>query len=268
MVADISAAPRAAEPDPEPAADIRPNRRSAAWVAMYHSVSDCPDDPYNVTVTPARLERQLAWLAGRGLRGVSMRELLAARARGAERGLVGLTFDDGYADFVTEALPVLRRRGFTATVFVLAGMLGGENAWDAGGPRKPLLDADGVRLARAAGMEIASHGMTHTDLTGADDRVMDTETGESRHLLMALTGDDVDGFCYPYGRLDERATDAVRDAGYRYACAIAPGPAGSGDLALPRIHVGQSDTPARLELKRRLARVCRRTLDARALEVV
>ena len=49
-----------------------------------------------------------------------MRELLRAR-RPARAGLVGLTFDDGYADFVTEVLPVLRRYGFTATVFVLAG---------------------------------------------------------------------------------------------------------------------------------------------------
>ncbi|MGW1954917.1 polysaccharide deacetylase family protein [Streptomyces sp. NPDC001920] len=262
MVADISAAPRADEPTPAPAVRGRPKRRPAAWVAMYHSVSDCPDDPYDVTVTPARLERQLAWLAGRGLRGVSVRELLAARARGAERGLVGLTFDDGYDDFVTEAVPLLRRRGFTATVFVLPGLLGGANTWEPGGPRKPLLDADGVRRAAAAGMEVASHGLTHLDLTGVPDDVLRAEVADSRARLAALVGGDVEGFCYPYGYLDERATAAVRRAGYRYGCAIAPGPAGSGDFALPRIHVGQADHPVRLELKRRLARVHRRTLGA------
>lgn len=237
-------------------------RRPAAWVAMFHSVSDCRDDPYNVTVTPARLDRQLAWMAARGLRGVSVRELLAARARGAERGLVGLTFDDGYTDFVTGALPVLRRRGFTATVFVLPGLLGGENAWEPTGPRKPLLDVDGIRHALAAGMEIASHGLTHLDLTQASDQVLRTEVGDSRQRLAALTGGGIEGFCYPYGRLDERAADAVRRAGYRYACAIDPGSAGSGDFALPRIHLGQADNPVRLELKRRLARVCGRALEA------
>jgi peptidoglycan/xylan/chitin deacetylase (PgdA/CDA1 family) len=210
---------------------------------MYHSVSDCPDDPFNITVTPARLERQLAWMAGRGLRGVSVRQLLAARARGAERGLVGLTFDDGYADFVTTALPMPRRHGFTATVFVL-------------------LDEEGIRCAADAGMEIASHGLTHVDLTRAPDHVLHTEVHDSRHRLAALTGDDVEGFCYPYGRLDERAAAAVRRAGYRYACSTAPGPSGSGDFALPRIHVGQVDTSVRLELKRRLARVYGRALEA------
>lgn len=261
MVADISAAPRAAEPDPEPAAGGRPRRGPAAWVAMYHSVSDRRDDPYNVTVTPARLNRQLAWLAARGLRGVSMRELLAARARGAERGLVGLTFDDGYTDFVTTAVPVLHRWGCTATVFVLPGRLGGENSWEPTGPRKPLFDVADIHSAADAGMEIASHGLTHVDLTRTTDQVLHTEVAESRDRLAALTGGDIEGFCYPYGCLDERAVAAVRGAGYRYACSIGPGPAGSGDFALPRIHLGEADTSLRLELKRRLARVYGRALE-------
>lgn len=276
MVADTTAAPSTAEPVPalvpdpvpdpvpvpEPTVGGRPKRGSAAWVAMYHSVSDCPDDPYNVTVTPARLERQLAWMAARGLRGVSVRELLAARARGTERGLVGLTFDDGYTDFVTAALPRLRRRGFTATVFVLPGLLGGENTWEPIGPRKPLLDVAGIRCAVAAGMEVASHGLTHVDLTKATDDVLRSEVDDSRHRLAAVIGDDVEGFCYPYGYLDERAAEAVRRAGYRYACAISPGPSGCGDFALPRIHIGKADTAVRLELKRRLARFYGRALEA------
>ncbi|MCD9872245.1 polysaccharide deacetylase family protein [Streptomyces guryensis] len=255
MVADVSAAPH-------PPAKRRSKRGPAVWVAMYHSVSECPDDPYNVTVTPSQLERQLAWMSRRGLRGVSIGELLAARARGAERGLVGLTFDDGYADFDTMALPVLHRQGFSATVFVLPGRLGGENAWEPMGPRKPLLDVDGIRRAVAAGMEVASHGLTHLDLTKATDQVLHTEVNDSRHELAKIIGADVEGFCYPYGYLDERVAAAVRRAGYRYACSITPGPDGCGDFALPRIHVGQADTPARLALKRRLARRFGRAVEA------
>ncbi|MDN3022790.1 polysaccharide deacetylase family protein [Streptomyces sp. S.PB5] len=229
---------------------------------MYHSVSDCPDDPYNVTVSPARLDRQLAWLHSRGLRGVSMRELLAARARREERGLVGLTFDDGYADFVTAALPVLHRWGCGATVFLLPGRLGGENVWEPLGPRKRLLNADEIRRVAAAGVEIASHGLTHIDLTGVPDPVLRAEAAQSRSLLAGITGAEIDGFCYPYGMVDARVQAAVRQAGYRYACAIAPGPDFAGDLALPRVHVGQADTSARLELKRRMARVYGRTVEA------
>ncbi|MFE2266581.1 polysaccharide deacetylase family protein [Streptomyces griseosporeus] len=227
------------------------------WVAMYHSVGDRTCDPYRITVTPERLERQLLWLRARGLRGVSVAELLAARARGADHGLVGLTFDDGYADFVTDALPVLRRHGCTATLFVLPGRLGGDNTWDSPGPRKPLLTADGIRRAAAEGMEIGSHGLTHVDLTTADDLTLKAETVQSRAALADLLGRDVDGFCYPYGRVDARVVAAVRAAGYRHACAIDPGPL-TGPLALPRVHIGERDTAVRLLLKRRLHRLRRR----------
>ncbi|GAA0616788.1 polysaccharide deacetylase family protein [Streptomyces crystallinus] len=233
----------------------------ALWAAMYHSVgarADArEDDPYDITVTPRRLERQLRWLRARGLLGVGMAQLLRARAAGGGTHLVGLTFDDGYADFTEEALPLLRRYDCTATVFALPGRLGGSNAWDPRGPRRPLLDEDGIRRALTWGMEIGSHGLLHTDLTTADDATLRRETTESRALLRALTGREVAGFCYPYGTVDQRAADAVRAAGYRYACAIDPGPL-TGRYALPRVHIGERDTSVRLHLKRALHRWRRR----------
>ncbi|MFB6635373.1 polysaccharide deacetylase family protein [Streptomyces sp. NPDC056362] len=227
------------------------------WVAMYHSITDTADDPYRVTVSPVRFARQLHWLADRGLRGVSVRELLDATAAGRAKGLVGLTFDDGYADFVDSALPLLLRHRFTATVYVLPGRLGGENGWDTAGPRKPLLDEDGIRRIADAGMEIGSHGLRHVPLTEADDATLAAETRLSRELLEDMTGRPVDGFCYPYGQVDPRAVQAVRGAGYRYACAIDPGPHTS-TYALPRIHIGENDTAARLAAKRVLHPLRRR----------
>ncbi|WP_405972132.1 polysaccharide deacetylase family protein [Streptomyces sp. NBC_00988] len=233
------------------------------WVAMYHSVGDCSDDPYRITVTPDRLEQQLSWLRRRGLRGVSMADMLAARARGEGHGLVGLTFDDGYADFVANALPLLARWDCGATLFVLPGRLGGDNAWDPLGPRKPLLTADGIRQAAAEGVEIGSHGLTHVDLTRADDVTLRAEVTESRSQLQELLNSPVDGFCYPYGTIDARAMDAVREAGYAYACAIDPGDL-NGPHALPRVHIGQNDTAVRLFLKYRLHRLRRRPVEGLA----
>jgi len=216
---------------------------------MYHSVGDPTDDPYLVTVGPERLAAQLRWLNRHGLTGVSMRELLAARAAGRDRRLVGLTFDDGYADFLELAVPALRQHGHTATVFVLPGRLGGNNAWDPEGPRRPLLDADGIRAAAAAGMEIGSHGLRHVDLTATDDTELTREVTESRTLLAELTGTPPVGFCYPYGAVDRRCLLAVRRAGYSYACAVDPGPL-AGPHALPRAYVGNRDTAPRLHAKR------------------
>jgi peptidoglycan/xylan/chitin deacetylase (PgdA/CDA1 family) len=275
--------------------DPRTTRRSARrapWTLMYCSVADGadradradradeagegtgprPGDPGDkpaektgdrdrclVTVTPARLARQLAWLRDHGLKGVGMRELLAARA--ADRGsrLVGLTFDDGYADFRTHALPLLLEHGHTATVFVLPGRLGGTSVWDTRGPRRALLDEAGIREAAAAGMEIGSHGLLHRDLTAVHAVTLAAEVRGSRRRLADLTGTAPEGFCYPYGLLDIRVLLAVRDAGYGYGCAVDPGPF-TGRFALPRTYIGEADTGRRLHAKRWLHRVRRARL--------
>jgi peptidoglycan/xylan/chitin deacetylase (PgdA/CDA1 family) len=219
------------------------------WILMYHTVADPTDDPYGIAVAPDRLELQLRWLRARGLRGVGVADLLRARTAGDGAGLVGLTFDDGYADFVETALPILARYDCTATVFVLPGRLGGTNEWDAEGPRRALLTGRQIRAAAEAGTEIASHGLVHHRLPSCPDDVLLEETVRSRELLCELTGTAPAGFCYPYGTFDRRAADAVRRAGYSYACAIAPG-AEAGPYALPRTHISQADRGARLWAKR------------------
>src|SRR5690242_9105391 len=73
-------------------------------VLMYHSVAPSHFDPHRATVSPQRFERQMRWLRGSRLRGVSMAELLDARDQRRARGLIGLTFDDGYRDFFTYAM--------------------------------------------------------------------------------------------------------------------------------------------------------------------
>lgn len=246
--------------DPAPAR-VRPRRpaardtlsrrggRTAPWVLMYHSVGECADDPYLVTVSPDRFERQLTWLSRRGLTGVGVAELLRARADGRGNRLVGLTFDDGYADFVEHAVPLLLRYGHSATVFVLPGRLGGSNAWDELGPRKPLLTEEGIRAAAAAGMEIGSHGLVHQDLTQTSDGVLTDELRGSRDQLQEITGKAPEGFCYPYGKVDARVVNAVVEAGYGYGCAVGAGPL-TGSHALPRAYVGERDTDGRLDLKR------------------
>lgn len=217
-------------------------------VLMYHSV--CPSngpDPHRVRVAPDRLEKHLRLLRRLGLRGVSLAELLAAERRGASSGLVGLTFDDGYADFVEHALPVLARHGATATLYVVAGLLGGQNAWD-DGPRLDLLDADGVRSVTAAGHEVGSHTLTHADLRGADPVSLAREVGESRRVLEDVLQAEVPGFCYPWGRFDAAAADAVRSAGYDHACVT--GDYLPGDrFTLPRAYVAPGDAAPQLLAK-------------------
>jgi peptidoglycan/xylan/chitin deacetylase (PgdA/CDA1 family) len=223
-------------------------------VLMYHSISPYDEDPYEVTMTPQRFELQMRWLRRRGQRGVSMRVLLGAMAEGRARGLVGLTFDDGYQDLVTHAMPILQRHRFTATAFVLAGRLGGHNAWSRPGPCKPLLSADQVREVACAGIEIGSHGLAHVSLPKADDAQLEAETVRSRAILEDLLGQEIAGFAYPYGHLDARVVEAVRTAHYGYACAVSPSPS-IGRHALPRTYVHDRDSSWRLDAKRMVSRL-------------
>ena len=209
-------------------------------ILMYHSVGVRPHDPNNLAVTPERFEEQMAALSRRGLRGVSVAELLAARAAGSARGLIGLTFDDGYTDVVENALPILQRFGFSATFYVLAGRIGGANEWDEGTPW-PLVDEAGIRRWADAGFEVGSHGTMHVALAGAEPEVLRTEVADSRKKLSELIGKPVSGYCYAYGSMDAAARSAVAEAGYDYACAIISR-VSLGPQALPRIYVGQAHT--------------------------
>lgn len=212
---------------------------------MYHSISpsDLPD-PHRLRVHPDRLERHLGLLRRSGLRGVSLSELLHAQEQGKARGLVGLTFDDGYTDYLEHALPILQRYGMTSTLYAVAGRLGGSNEWD-DGPRLGLMDADQLRAVAAAGQEVGSHTMTHPHLPGADAASLAEEIGGSREVLQDVLQREVPSFCYPYGDFDDAAADAVRTAGYDHGCVI--GDYEPGDrFTLPRCYISPRDTSAHL----------------------
>jgi peptidoglycan/xylan/chitin deacetylase (PgdA/CDA1 family) len=225
--------------------------RHMPMILMYHGVADVAEDPNQLFVAPSRFAEQMAWLERRGLRGVGIGELVDAMRAGRQRGLVGITFDDGYVSVLESALPELRRHGFGASVFVISDRLGGTNDWDEG-PVWPLLGADGVRELAAAGLEIGSHSATHIRLAGLGEDELAAEVAASRASLASLLGTEVRGFAYPYGSMDAAARRAVRNAGYEYACAVEAAVAEIGPMALPRIYIGQQDDAARMAFKRLL----------------
>ena len=214
-------------------------------VLMYHSISPCDrPDPHRLRVHPARLDRHLRLLRRLGLRGVSLSELLRAHDDGETSGLAGLTFDDGYTDFLEHAVPVLQQHGMTGTVYAVAGRMGGHNAWDEG-PQLDLMDAARLRAVAAAGLEVGSHTLSHVRLAGADSQTLATEVAGSKAVLEDLLQMEVPGFCYPYGSFDAAAAEAVRAAGYDHACVT--GDYDPGDrFTVPRCYISPRDTAAHL----------------------
>jgi peptidoglycan/xylan/chitin deacetylase (PgdA/CDA1 family) len=162
------------------------------------------------------------WLSGRGYRGIALRQLLDGDFPTGEKPVV-ITFDDGFDGVRSAGLKVLREHGFSATVFVVAGRLGGTDDWNLERPGERLLDAGGVRELASSGFEIGSHGLNHRNLIGLDDESLASEVRDSRRVLEEVSRVPVASFCYPYGGFDERAVVAVRSAGYRAATVIRSG---------------------------------------------
>ena len=186
-------------------------------VLMYHYVGPRPPGVCpGLEVSAEDFERQVRWLARRGYTGIRASDWARWRreGRGLPRKPVLLTFDDGYADLTEYALPVLRRHGFSATVFIVTGQVGGTNAWDEarGYASLRLMTADQIRSWAAQGIEFGAHSRTHADLTALPAAQVAEEVVGSRDDLAAILGCPVVSFAYPYGFYNPQVVDCVRQA--------------------------------------------------------
>jgi peptidoglycan/xylan/chitin deacetylase (PgdA/CDA1 family) len=215
---------------------------------MYHGVGRVDEDPFGLFVSPKRFAEQMRALRLLGLRAVSLGQLGDAVSREEADGLVGLTFDDGYRDVLFSAAPVLERHGFTATMFAVSSLLGGENVWDPP-PRRRLISRSELRELVAHSWEVGAHGATHARLTDLDTKSLRHEVTSSRAALADITGVEPRSFCYPYGSVNAETVAAVRDAGYSYACAVRRVAGLPTALAMPRIGVTQNDRGPRFIAK-------------------
>jgi peptidoglycan/xylan/chitin deacetylase (PgdA/CDA1 family) len=223
-------------------------------ILMYHSIAAPGDqDPNRTSTSPERFEAHMRSLARRNLQAVCMRDLHKAVSVGEARGLVGLTFDDAYDDFLYTAVPVMTKFNFSATLFAVAGMLGKTNVWRHARnpePRKRLLTAEELREVLNYGMEVGAHSMTHTELLDLPTERLHQEVNESRRVLGKVLGSVVEGFAYPYGRSDDATVQAVRRAGYTYACGVHT-PTDEDVHNLPRVPMSDKDGLLRFAAKLR-----------------
>lgn len=219
-----------------------PKRGSRACILMYHSIHEKTD--YRWNVTPGDFERQMAHLKEQGCPVISLAELVRRlRAREPLGDAVALTFDDGYRDNLSNALPVLEQYGFPATVFVTTSGLG---KTDKRGLARLALEELKL-LAASKRVEVGSHTTSHIMLAAAGTAVQREEVTESKAFLGSLLGKAIDLFAYPYGNFSRTTVSLVRAAGYRAAVTTVPGlvTAKSDPYRLPRYAVETHMTFAR-----------------------
>jgi peptidoglycan/xylan/chitin deacetylase (PgdA/CDA1 family) len=216
---------------------------AAAWggvpVLMYHKVDAVipAGDAVgrDLTIEPAAFEAQLRYLREHRIATLTALDLARALAAGQRpRNVVVLTFDDGYDDAATTALPLLEKYGARGTFYVSSGFVGT--------PRH--LSWKQMRALRAAGMEVACHGTFHLDLSTLDRAGQMAEAAGCMRRFARYLGDPKPAtYAYPAGKYDATTFDVMRRLGIVAAFTERSGPV--LDLArpyeLPRRRVRHDD---------------------------
>lgn len=172
-------------------------------VLAYHSVH--PDAFWmgapDLVVSPRLFSRQMHWLRRKGYTALTMPQLYEARTSGARGRFVGIHFDDGYKDTLTNALPVLAEQGMTGTVFVAPGLLAEylPRRFDPlQGLEKGFMSRDDVAgLAGDSALEVQSHAWSHTPMSRLDSAQRRREMRESKAFLEGLVQGPVEHLCFP-----------------------------------------------------------------------
>jgi peptidoglycan/xylan/chitin deacetylase (PgdA/CDA1 family) len=218
-------------------------------VLMYHSVSDAPaDSTQALSVRPAMFAAQLRYLRKQGFSGLTFGELCQRRRSGQPlpaRPIV-LTFDDGYADLIEEALPIMIEQGFPATVFVTTGWLRDAARYAAGTPLDRMLSWGQLAELSSAGVEIAAHSHSHPQLDQISEPSLRAELVGSRRLLEDRLGQPVCSLAYPFGYSSKRVRAVAREIGYLQAAVVANAVAESAcdPFGVPRLTIRRSTSLA------------------------
>ena len=212
-------------------------------ILMYHYIRINPDPRdklgFNLSVTPADFAAQMDWLQANGYHTVDFNDLrsyLLGHGSLPEKPIV-LTFDDGYRDMYTTAFPILHAHHFKGVAYIVSGFLNS--------PAN--VTSQQVIEMEDNGIQIASHTVSHVDLTRVSAAELQRQVVDSKLALEALLGHPVVDFCYPSGQVNDAVVRVVQAAGYQTATTTQPGIVHSaGDRFLwTRVRVSGGEALAR-----------------------
>lgn len=179
-------------------------------ILLYHHISD--EGPGNrYYVSPKAFDEQMKWLSDHGYKTITIKQLSDLILNGGQmpKKPVVITFDDGDADMVSNALPILQKYDFIATSYLIVKWIDAPH----------YITSDQVGELVKAGWEIGSHSMSHLDLTQNEDN-LSYEIRESRTRLNEKFGLEVKSFAYPFGMIDEKVVNFTANSGYQAAVGL------------------------------------------------
>ncbi|MBN3038398.1 MAG: polysaccharide deacetylase family protein [Candidatus Omnitrophica bacterium] len=196
-------------------------------VLLYHSINSADAQDYlGIRVKPESFYRQMEYLYRENYRVLSLGNLIKymGDSRPIPARSLAITFDDGYKDILKNAVPVLKKFGFTATIFIAPTYIEGdkgnpENYWE----KWEYLSWEELKHLADSNIDIGSHSLSHRPLRNMAKEAMHKEARESKNRLEQALGVSVDLFSYPHGVFNQELKDILRKDGYIAACSSLPG---------------------------------------------
>lgn len=191
-------------------------------VLMYHRVDDVPRN--RLAVPPAMFAEQMAYLQAQGYHSISLAELLAyyIDKQPLPSKPIVITFDDGFVDNITIALPIMQQYGMSGSVCLISDWVDRMNDWEEfpGKVAARTMNWEQLRAWRDAGMGIVCHTVSHPRLNRLNEEEITRELTESKRVLAEQLGQAIDVLCYPYGDFDARVQHIAQATGFKGALAI------------------------------------------------
>ncbi len=200
---------------------VRPPR--GVVVLAYHQVGAPRAGAVNLSIS--RFDEQMAYLASHpeAARVVSLDDAVAALAAPAPpHDLVVITFDDGTADFVEHAVPILAKYSLPATLYLATEFVEqGRSFWDDG----TVLSWAALRDAQSTGLvDIGSHTHGHVLLDRIDAATAAADLDRSIGLIGERLGTAARHFAYPKALAASPAVDREVRARFVSAALAGGGP--------------------------------------------
>jgi peptidoglycan/xylan/chitin deacetylase (PgdA/CDA1 family) len=201
--------------------------RKRVVILCYHGVTERrkrhPSDPAGLHIRADRFEVQLDYLR-RHYHVISLAEFLQARGNNdplPDRSVV-LTFDDGYRNFLTGALPRLIARDMPVSVFLITDRIRMENglnmkAWSESDD-ETFLSWDEVKELQRHGVEFGSHTCSHSKLSELEPAEAERELRASHETIASYLSQTTMPLAFPYGSYSESVIAMTRTL--PYTCAL------------------------------------------------